>query len=486
MHPIARRLAPVLLLAAGAPLAACDSLHSAAGVSAGFVSHQLCSGVFVSGQDPELYYRQAIAPTASVVAPLISHKLDLDRREASASFAGLVTRTAAYHPGLGCGLVRGAPPAAVAAPPPAPALLPPIAGPDVVEPQDSRLRAALDRAFAETDHAPHRWTKAVVIVHDGQVIAERYAPGYGVDTPILGWSMTKSVTNALIGVLVRQGRLSLDGPAPVAAWSAPGDPRHAISIDALMRMTSGLDIGQSLDASLGTAFDPTGRMVFDETDMAGFAERARLGAAPGTSWTYTNGDTLLLSRMIRDQAGGDAAHVVAFAHRELFDKLGMTQVTLEFDGVGTPIGASHMWASARDWARFGMLYLDDGVVGGERILPQGWADYSARLTPGSETYGYGAGFWTNRGDSAGARIRTAGGMPADAFMARGNEGQYVVIVPSARLVIVRLGMAYTPREDMPAVARLTADAVAAVAGGDSSRAATQTMAYGQIQSRPRH
>ena len=172
---------------------------------------------------------------------------------------------------------------------------------------------------------------------------------------------------------------------------------------------------------------------------------------------------MLLARMIRDQVGGDAASVLRFTHRELFDKISMQHVTLEPDGASTPIGSSHMWASARDWARFGQLYLDDGVAGGERVLPEGWADYSARLTPGSETYGYGAGFWTNRGTTGGAAKRIGLGMPPDSFFARGSQGQYIVIVPSARLVIVRLGMAHERYEDIDGVARLVAEAIAAEA-----------------------
>jgi len=142
----------------------------------------------------------------------------------------------------------------------------------------------------------------------------------------------------------------------------------------------------------------------------------------------------------------------------------MRHVTLETDATGTPIGASHMWAPARDWARFGLLYLNDGVVGAQRILPSGWADYSARFTPGSEHYGYGAGFWTNRGPNPAGRARIAGGMPADAYMARGSYGQSIVIIPSSRLVIVRMGFAYTPMGDIAALERLVADSVAAVKG----------------------
>jgi hypothetical protein len=305
-----------------------------------------------------------------------------------------------------------------------------------------------------------RQTKAVVVVRDGRIIAERYAPGYAVDTQLPGWSATKSVTNALLGILVRQGRLSMQGPAPIAAWASPTDPRHAISTDNLLRMTSGLDCGQSLTASATDAFDPSAHMVFGERDMSSFAENRPLKAAPSSQWTYTNCNTLLASRIVRDNAGGTAAGVMDFARRELFDKLGMHHVTLELDAVGTPIGSSHMFASARDWARFGLLYLNDGVVGGERLLPEGWVDYSATMTPGSEEYGYAAGFWTNRGRSPGARYRIDHGMPADAFMARGAYGQYVVVVPSQRLVVARFGTALDRRNDMDGVARLVADVIA--------------------------
>ena len=463
-----RSLSLALLGCLPIPLAGCGSIDRASNVASGFVSHQLCSATFVSGLEPEQYYREAIAPTLQPVNFLASHAVDAEQREVSASFAGLASARAVYRGELGCLVERGDPPAPVLSsqvPPsqaaPQTPLLPEIAGPEVVVAGQPALRDALDRAFAENPQPPYRQTKAVVIVHDGHVIAERYAPGYGIDTKLLGWSMTKSVTNALLGILVRQGKLDMKAPAPIAAWADPKDPRRPITPDNLLRMNSGLDIGQSMTASASTAFDPTAYMVFGgERDMATFAEKAPLKAAPGAWWNYTNGNTLLLSRIIRDNAGGDAAGVLAFAHRELFDKLGMRHVTLEFDAAGTPIGSSHMFASARDWAKFGMLYLNDGVVGGQRILPTGWVDYSASQTPGSGYYGYGAGFWTNRGGGEGAAYRIARGIPADAFMARGSGGQYTIIVPSQRLVVVRLGPAFTARDDMDAVARLVADVIA--------------------------
>ena len=236
------------------------------------------------------------------------------------------------------------------------------------------------------------------MLHDGRVVAERYAPGYGIDTPLLGWSMTKSVINALVGILVRQGRLSVAGPAPVPAWRDPSDPRHAITVEQLMRMTSGLALDET-----NTGFDPSSRMLSTEPDMAGFAESASLQAPPGTRYHYSSPSTLILSRIVRDAVGGRAEDVRRFAARELFAPLGMRGVTLEFDAAGTPVGSSYMYATARDWARFGLLYANDGVAGGRRILPEGWVGYSASPTPGSRD-GYGAGFFTNRGRE---RVRTS-------------------------------------------------------------------------------
>jgi CubicO group peptidase (beta-lactamase class C family) len=453
-----------LLGTALALLLGCSSVDRATDVATGYVSHQLCSAAFVSRVDPEQYYREAIAPVLAPVSFLSAHQVDRQRAQVSASFAGLSQARAVDRGPLGCLVLHGEPPAPVALPAhaPAPALLTDIAGPGVVEPAQPALKQALDRAFVENAAPPYRNTKAVVVVRDGRVVAERYAPGYGIDTQLIGWSATKSVTNALIGILVRQGKLSVEGPAPIAAWADPRDPRHGITIDNLLRMNSGLDIGDSLTAQATTAFDPSAYMVFGVRDMAAFAEQAPLKAAPGTGWNYTNGNTLLLSKIIRDSTGGDAGSVLAFARRELFDKLGMRHVTLEFDAVGTPIGSSHMLASARDWARFGLLYLNDGVAGGERLLPPGWVDYSAAATPGSERFGYAAGFWTNRGDGEGQRYRIAHGLPADAFFARGSIGQYVIVVPSQRLVVARFGSAFTPRDDMDVVARLVADVMAAM------------------------
>jgi CubicO group peptidase (beta-lactamase class C family) len=342
-----------------------------------------------------------------------------------------------------------------------------IAGASVVAPANPQLATALDRAFAEPERPPLRHTRAVVVVKDGRVVAERYADGYGIDTPILGFSATKSVISALTGILVRRGALTLDAPAPVPAWRGAGDPRGAITVDHLLRHTAGLALGSSLQASLGSALEPVNRMKFLESDMAGYAERVGLATPPGSAWNYNDGNTVILSRLIRNATGGRPADVMRFARQELFTPLGMRNVTIEFDASGNPEGSSQMLASARDWARFGMLYLNDGVVGGKRILPEGWVTYSASPTPNAWV-GYGAGFWTNLGDSFGASYRIEHGWPRDAFFAKGTIGQYVIIVPSERLVIVRLGRSpnWPPQAD--GVFELVRDVVAATGSIGSS------------------
>jgi CubicO group peptidase (beta-lactamase class C family) len=219
-------------------------------------------------------------------------------------------------------------------------------------------------------------------------------------------------------------------------------------------MTSGLAIEES-----DTGLDLVSRMLFLESDMAGYAEHARLKAAPGTKWEYTSGNTLILSRVIRDAVGGRAQDVMELARKELFEPLGITTATIEFDATGTPVGSIYALASARDWARFGALYLNDGVVNGRRILPEGWVNYSAAPTLDTD---YGAGFWTNRGSHGDAEARIHSGMPEDSYYGSGNLGQRVVIIPSAHLVIVRVGLTHSPDFDIKGLLRLVRDTSSAL------------------------
>jgi CubicO group peptidase (beta-lactamase class C family) len=444
--------------------------HDVPRVATGFVSHTLCSAAFVSGLDPDQVYAETLdaMPGTGLIAWALAYRIDSERKQVTTTLLGGAESRAVYRRGVGCYMSHGADeivdtslPAEPSETPPA--SLPDIAGPAVVAPATPELAAALDRAFAEPEK-PFRRTKAIVVIKNGRIVAERYAPGYGIDTPIHGFSATKSVTSALIGILVRQGKLAVDRPAPVAAWQAPDDPRHGITVDQLLRHTAGLAMGSSLQASLGSALEPVNRMKYLERDMAGFAESSELATAPGTAWNYHDGNYVILSRLIRDAAGGSAADVARFARRELFAPLGMRSVTLEADATGTPDGSTQMLASARDWARFGLLYLDDGIIGGKRILPEGWVKYSAAATPNAWV-GYGAGFWTNSGDSFGATYRIEHGWPRDAFFAKGTIGKYVIVIPSEHLVIVRMGTSPNWPPEADGVFALVADVVAATGKG---------------------
>jgi CubicO group peptidase (beta-lactamase class C family) len=428
------------------------------------VSQTLCAGTFVSGLDPDALYDDALRPDPGqkILAKRLRYVVDRNNREVRTTWAGMFASRSVFRAGFGCTVLRGSQ-TADGLPKMSAALRREIAearsraeGHDsfVAAPQNPKLEAALDQAFAEPAQPPFRRTRAIVILRDGQIIAERYAPRYSVDTPVLGYSLSKSVISALVGILVREGKLSVEQPAPVAAWSDPSDPRHKITINQLLRMSSGLAIEEA-----DNGFDPVSRMLFVEPDMAAFAEHAKLKAAPGSQWEYTSGNTLILSRIVRDAVGGSAEDVVRFAQRELFEPLGMTTATLQFDATGTPVGSTSMLASARDWARFGNLYLNDGVVGGKRILPEGWVTYSAAPTLNTP---YGAGFWTNRGAHGDAAERIAAGMPADAFFGSGVLGQRVVVIPSEHLVIVRMGFAHGPGFDIRGLLRLISDTTAAL------------------------
>jgi hypothetical protein len=388
------QLAVVALAIAGASLlGGCSPLQPVRAASA-YTSHTICSETFISGLPPAQVYAESVAtmPAYGLIDWLVGYHVDPIKREVSTTVAGGFASRAVYRDGLGCILVHQADPSNAPLPrdllagaPVAPPSLPDIAGPAKVTSANPALEAAVDRAFAEPSGSPRRLTKAIVVVHDGRVITERYAPGYGIDTPQLSLSMAKTVTNALIGILARDGRLAVDQPAPVPAWSDPHDPRHGITIDNLLRHNSGLALEET-----GSPYDVTTRMLMLEDDTAKYAEAAPLIAPIGSRWHYSSPGYAILSRIVRDAAGGNAEAVLRFARRELFDPLGMRSVTLEFDAAGTPLGSSFFYASARDWARLGMLYLDDGVVGGRRILPEGWVRYSSRLTPGA-FYGYAAG-----------------------------------------------------------------------------------------------
>ncbi|HUA79110.1 MAG TPA: serine hydrolase [Dyella sp.] len=408
-----------------------DALH----VAAGSVSQSLCAAAFVSHLDPDLVYAQEQRPLMGGIAWAVRYTVDRSRREVLSSVLDTFHARSQYREGLGCVLELGNDP------PPATASrgeqnVPDGFGSQVIAPTDPAIDAALKLAFSEPDPAHLRQTKAVVVLHDGELIAERYAPGYGPETPIWAHSVTKSVTQALIGILVRQGKLQVNQAAPIADWASPADAHHAITVDQLLRMDGGLPFDET-NGPVGLAT----HMWFREPDTAAYAAHTPLDHAPGTHWAYGNLSYALLSKLIGNASGSTAEGAENFARNELFAPLGMNHSVIETDASGTLLGSGFMYASARDLARFGQLYLDDGVVDGKRILPEGWAAYAHSQTLDT---GYGAGFWTNLVNTGSVPVWDAPWgipqLPKDMFYARGAFGQYVIIVPSEHLVVVRMGL----------------------------------------------
>jgi CubicO group peptidase (beta-lactamase class C family) len=249
--------------------------------------------------------------------------------------------------------------------------------------------------------------------------------------------MAKSVTQALVGILVRKGKLEVAAPADVPAWRATDDPRRALTLDQLLRMTSGLEADDDLDGVASTAELLFGRYALD---MEARAIALPLAHPPGTRWAYSTATTMVVAGIVGRAVGGGKAGLLAFMRRELFDPLGMRSAVPEFDAAGTFMGGGFVYATARDWARFGLLYLRDGRWDGARILPEGWVDYARTPAPAQNNGVYGAHFWLNGEPGSGKyQFPILPGGPASAFGASGARGQYVVLLPTRDLILVRLG-----------------------------------------------
>lgn len=428
-------------------------LHVAASVGTGYAAKVTCSLVFNSGRDPEQIMRRYVAPEITPLGALVDVDVDREAARVEASVLGLVHAHALHRPGLGCTLVADASGAALRSQALPPELVPPAptaapldprqpwpygaAGP--AEPPPPAVAAALEQAFAAQPEAaagtPLRQTTAVVVAQHGRLVAERYAPSYGPTTPMLSWSMAKSVLAALVGIAADEGLLALDAPAPVAAWQEPGDPRRSITVDQLLRQSSGL----AFDEHYGAVNDVS-RMLFTRGDMGAFAASFGLDHPPDQVWSYSSGTSNLLARLLRQALGGELVQVVRFARTRLFEPADMHTAFFEPDASGSFVGSSFVFASPRDWARFGQLHLQDGIWEGRRVLPEGWVDYVTTPTPGAPEGSYGAHWWLNAGDREHPEQRTWPRLPREVHAARGHSGQAVVVDPTAELVVVRLGL----------------------------------------------
>jgi CubicO group peptidase (beta-lactamase class C family) len=428
-------------------------------VGANYAAKMVCSNVYLAGRDPAEVLRDDVRAPGAVLLRLMRVTVDPAHGLVRAGLLGFIgDGLAAVRPDRSCvtlpggslagvsglnPLHPGAPaalePAALEPPTPQPAAPRPAArdpgarapeaGEDWPDGEAVRTDPALDRLIAE-DALAGPATRAVIVVHHGRIVAERYGRGFDARMPQLGWSMAKSVTAGLVGILIQQGRLALDASA---LWP-PGDARAAIKIRDLLAMSSGLEWNEGY----GAVSDVT-RMLFLEPDMAAFARNHPLVHRAGSFWNYSSGSAMILSRLVQDAADGASAPA---ARALLFGPLGMRSAVIEADAHGTPVGSSYMYATPRDWARYGQFLLQQGVWHGQALLPPGYVALMA--APVAASHGqYGQGLvwlWGSDGETRGQNPDGAFAIPPDTFWLEGHDGQFIAIVPSRELVVVRLGL----------------------------------------------
>jgi CubicO group peptidase (beta-lactamase class C family) len=412
-------------------------------IISGYSAKLMCTCAYVSGRDKEDIDSTDLGEIPFNLAPTTLHAED---SSVTASVLGLARQKAIYRSGLGCTLVNEHSEKEIRGqkfnlPQPG------VSADTVAWPMGNRifdatrdstinfekLRAAVDKVFTEPYPEKKQRTRAVVVVYDGRVVAEKYAAGFDSSSIFYGWSMAKSFTSALIGILVKQGKLDIDKPAPVPEWNDTSDLRHTITIRDLLQQASGLDFEENYSKSSDVT-----RMLFQKGDMAAYAASHKLANKPGRKFSYSSGNSNILARIIRHTTG--ETNYPAFPMRELFYKAGMYHSSFEPDASGTYVGSSYINATARDYARFGLLYLNDGVVNGERILPEGWVNQTVTPSNTNPLKNYGFQFWLNGLDKDGKRKYPE--VPDDMYYCDGFANQFIFIIPSEKLVVVRLGLTF--------------------------------------------
>ena len=435
-------LAVVLL---GGLIAGGGYLASVAPSGTGYEAQTMCSAVFISGR-PDASVRAAEFQGLHPLLKAVSLTIDRPLHEVRANLFGLGSQKSIYRSGMGCTLVD--PGASLPVPPAtlATSRLPPD---DVISrgvldipPQvdRGRLASAIDLAFADTDPADPQRTRALVVLLDGRPIAERYAPGFGKDMPLAGYSMTKAVMSALTGFMIQRGQLRLDQSGLIPEWRGAGDPRAQITVDHLLHMTSGLRWSENSRDPRGDALI----MAYHDRDVSALAASRPLDHPPGAAMSYSSGASNILSRVMRDSFGADQAAYLALPRTAIFDRIGMSTAMIAPDASGVLFGSTQGFATARDWARFGELYRNDGRWNEEQVLPPGWVAYSIRPQAATGGADYGAMIHLNRPRPDGSGSRAHPLLPEDTLLMTGQFGQVTAVIPSRSLLIVRMGESHGP------------------------------------------
>ena len=394
-------------------------------IIAGYSAKNTASSVFLA--ERSLAFTDATDNNFSPIN-LATDKIDFNNKFATSSALGLLTRKAIFREGLGAVLTLDKSDEA------ANYLQPKRVKPDNVTPYPYGNAPQKDTLFANINYEQLNKkvasvfdiekTRAVLVIYKDQIIAEKYADGFDKNSKILGWSMTKSITSTIFGILQYQKKISVYDTSPIKSWQ--NDARKNITIHNLLQMNSGLEWDENYDE----ISDAT-KMLFLERDMTKSQEKKPLKGKINASWNYSSGTTNLLSGIIRNQFKTNQEYL-DFWYTNLIDKIGMNSMTLETDLAGNYVGSSYAWATARDWAKFGLLYLHKGNWEGDQLFDESWVDYVSTPTPTSDGT-YGAQFWLNA-------TPTFKDVPKNMFYADGYQGQRVYILPDQDLVVVRMGL----------------------------------------------
>ena len=435
--PITYKLIIALSLAL---LSGCDKIKDLP-VGKGFSAKYLCSYLFNSGLDEKLIKYRFIAPKVQPL-PLI-WEINTDPELGFVSVGDRIFLNehlkgrALYREGMGCTLLVDREvedlEAHTITPLPAPELPADLPWPHGTAGIDTRelpaldtdrLAAAMELAFTEPEEAPLN-TTSLLVAYNGKLIAERYELGVHRDTPLLGWSMTKTLSGTLIGILWDQGLLDLDAPAPIPGWA--GTDKEAITTRDLVHMASGLDFAEDYRTQSGVT-----RMLYESADQIAYVASRPLSHEPGTRFNYNTGDANLLAKIVHDLAGGTAQDAYNFYQTQLFHKVGIGSAFIEVDAAGQFVGGAYGFMTARDWLRMGQLYLQRGQWGGQQVVSSRWIDYVTRPSP--LTHVYGGQIWLNSKGNEWPEL------PHDTYYFAGHQGQRVIVIPSENLVVARTGV----------------------------------------------
>lgn len=411
-------------------------------VISGYGSKNVCSSTYLQHRDPKDVVREDLADFPLSLGKFVVNQ---DDSSVTGSVFGIATKKAIYRKGCGCSIINDFSEEAVRKQPFVFPSKPMINSDTISWPYGNKitdsiprninrksLQKAVDNVMSEISRSGKpAYTRAVLILYNGNIIAEQYAPGFDKNTVMLGWSMSKSLTGALIGILVNENKLSIEGPAPVSSWA--NTRKSNISLKDLLQQTSGIDFTENYTRPSNVT-----KMLFTKGDMAAYAASLPLKYKPGTVFNYSSGNSNILSSLIRQVVG--EKDYPAFPYKELFYKINAYSFLLEPDASGTYIASSYSYATARDFARFGLLYFNNGNWNGQQILSQKWIRESVQPSNADKRKHYGYQFWLNGYDEKDTTKRWYPEVPSDMFFADGYGGQDLYIIPSKKLVVLRFGL----------------------------------------------